>query len=140
MADFLISNGFSKAIPTDMDWAGTFDKGYVIVSARWVEHYQSDDGKSECFYVSVTGNDDTSLQRWFNNWEETLAWYNSLTYIQSNADLQVFVEKPSGNNGWPSERHVYTERDLYAHPQFDDTPRWMNSLYHTQMNVFGQWG
>jgi hypothetical protein len=57
------------------------------------------------YYVFISGLDDTHLHTRFSEWEEALALYNSITYIQSYRDLTAFLESIH-NNGWPGERAI----------------------------------
>ncbi len=107
---------FVKHVPTDMDWHPTFAGGYCEVRI-------SGNGPEEGGHhvVGISGDDDTSLVRFFTTWADALALFNSLRYIQSNRDLTGFLPGAPGrdnSNGWPTERRILAG-DEFAWPPPD---------------------
>jgi hypothetical protein len=100
----LIASRLSKMIPTDMDWHPNYPGEYCRVALN---------GHREGSYsVSVSGNDDTDVCKYFDSFEQALALYNSLRYIQSAVDLVAFAIN-SNNNGYPSSRRVLPDPNAY---------------------------
>jgi len=112
VAEYLIPNGFRKLVPTDMNWHPVFAGHYVEVSVRCYS--------DTLFVVSIMGADDTSVSRWFNSWEEAIATYNKLSYLQSGKDILKYFpdDNMDNSNGWPSDRALLGES--FRYPEYED--------------------
>jgi len=105
----LVARGFRKLIPTDLEWSGNYLGGYCEVRVSGFEGNYS---------VVVSGNDDCVLIVRRDSWEEALALYNKISYIQSDDDLVVF-SRSKDNNGWPRTRVTFTN-EWYEGQQMDN--------------------
>ena len=106
---------FTKHVPTDMDWHGTYAGGYAEVRI-WGDIRAERPEHGNHFVVAVNGNDDTSLVRFFDSWAEAEALFNSLRYLQSRRDLVGFLPEAPGrdnSNGWPTERQILTNEFIW---------------------------
>lgn len=114
----------TKYVPTDMHWGGNYQGGYceVVIASRSGPGYM----------VSIHGTDDCACVRFFDDLDEALALFNSLTYLQSFRDLVAFdpaVSPNTNNNGWPHERRILTTEFQYPEPFDDDV--WSDEHYTT---------
>lgn len=105
----MVARGFRKLIPTDLGWSGNFQGGYCEVRVSEFEGNYS---------VVVSGNDDCALIVRRATWDEALALYNKISYIQSDDDLVVF-SRSKDNNGWPRTRRTFTS-EWYDSQEMDN--------------------
>jgi hypothetical protein len=119
MLDERPMHSLHKYVPTDMDWAPSFEGYYAEVTL-----YTNGPDKGGRHHVAIHGGDDTALVRFFDDVEEARALFNSITYLQSHADCEAFnlpYEDPrNNNNGWPGERPIFPADHVYPYPTDED--------------------
>lgn len=126
--DFL-QRGFRKPVPTDMDWSPCYAGHYVEVKLIPC---------GRAAQVVIWGAISTTAGRFFENIDDAIDFYNSLTYIQSDKDLAGFKQDSFDNsNGWPSDRPLIDEWDweepIYTHCRGDNRPDDYEEPYHWEI-------
>lgn len=98
----------TKYVKTDRNFHGNFENDTVLVALGRYREYEE-------YYVSISGNDDTSLKTDVISYEEAKRLYDSIEFVGVK-ETELFRDSPE-NNGWPSKLQVFITREyLRANP------------------------